>query len=475
MNMLRLFSAIHKSSMVAAILLLTLLPVRTASANHIIPSLHILLMSGKWTEHLEMVHDHNPFGSSRPDSLIIFKGELYFSADNGDTGTELWKTNGHPEDTIQIADIVPTGSSYPNNLTVLDNVLYFFAYDGMNSNLWKSDGTTPWTVKVHDVVVDRDPVNTRITIYNGELYFEGIDHEDEGYELWKSNGQHSGTTMVKNINFANKGSSNPMHLFVHDGALYFMADDGVNGIELWKSDGTSTWTGMVKDICPGSCDAFHIWWSNFVDFKGEIYVSAWGNFRNMELWKSNGTEPGTKLVRDIYPAGSSNPTDLKVYDDTLHFLAYDGSAQGWWKSDGTAAGTQLVSNNFGPGVFTEYNGLLYFFAYDYTTKKTGFNRSDGTLAGTSLLKEINVQTLADMESYYIIYEGLLYFAADDGIHGLELWRTDGTVAGTQMVADINPTGDSTPHNFILYNNSLYFAADDGVHGVELWRLEWRKQ
>uniref|UniRef100_UPI004049DEC7 ELWxxDGT repeat protein n=1 Tax=Candidatus Limnocylindrus sp. TaxID=2802978 RepID=UPI004049DEC7 len=39
--------------------------------------------------------------------------------------------------------------------------------------------------------------------------------------------------------------------------------------------------------------------------------------------------------------------------------------------------------------------------------------------------------------------GFLYFRADNGTTGTELWRTDGTEAGTTSVKDINPGASSS--------------------------------
>ena len=68
--------------------------------------------------------------------------------------------------------------------------------------------------------------------------------------------------------------------------------------------------------------------------------------------------------------------------------------------------------------------------------------------------------------------GILYFSANDGKHGFELWRSDGTGRGTRMVKDINPgRGGSDLTGITAVNRIIYFTADDGVHGAELWRSD----
>lgn len=90
-----------------------------------------------------------------------------------------------------------------------------------------------------------------------------------------------------------------------------------------------------------------------------------------------------------------------------------------------------------------------------------------TTAQTTIEKISEIEPLEIMH----VYNDKLYFEANDGINGAELWVTDGTSAGTEMFKDFNPNGDSSPNYFIEYNDKIYFRANEGVNGVELWESD----
>ena len=137
-------------------------------------------------------------------------------------------------------------------------------------------------------------------------------------------------------------SSQPTNLVEVGGTLYFAAFDGVNGRELWKSDGTQAGTVMVKDIRPGSLSSSP---DKLTNVGGTLYFTANDGTSGTELWKSDGTEAGTVLVKDITPGSGSYspPTNLINVGGILYFTASDGvNGRELWKSDGTEAGTVMV-------------------------------------------------------------------------------------------------------------------------------------
>jgi len=93
----------------------------------------------------------------------------------------------------------------------------------------------------------------------------------------------------------------------------------------------------------------------------------------------------------------------------------------------------------------------------------------GTAAGTVLVKDIKPGAGFSSPGSLTLVDGTLFFAADDGLNGRELWASDGTAAGTVLVKDINPgAGDSAPYELATVNGTLFFRADDGTTGEELW-------
>ena len=99
--------------------------------------------------------------------------------------------------------------------------------------------------------------------------------------------------------------------------------------------------------------------------------------------------------------------------------------------------------------------------------------------GAVLVKDINPgrsSGTAGKGGHLTNVDGTVYFSADDGNHGYELWRSDGTRRGTRMVKDINPGPEaSLPYGFTAVGHIVYFGANDGVHGWELWRSDGTAQ
>ena len=119
-----------------------------------------------------------------------------------------------------------------------------------------------------------------------------------------------------------------------------------------------------------------------------------------------------------------------------------------------------------PQYLAVFNGNLFFQA-NGGTNGAELWKSDGTGAGTTMVKDINPTGDSNPGSF-AAFSGSLYFQANDGVYGTELWKSDGTGAGTAMVADINPSAGGDPFYLTVSKSNLYFEANDGVHGYELW-------
>ena len=203
-------------------------------------------------------------------------------------------------------------------------------------------------------------------------------------------------------------------------------------------------------------ELFFVGWQSNDCFVGRAMASS--GFYGGHLWKTDGTVSGTVEVRQFSPPLLGRAGPLDAFDEPD---------------------------------FTALGDIIYFAVDDHTTGRELW-RSDGTSEGTWVVKDIQ----SDPELVFPLYappteinpssaignlgatENYLLFAADDGIHGRELWRTDGTAEGTQLLKDSHPgerwgiegrrDGVKTS---IVFDGVYYFVAADGEHGGELWRSD----
>ncbi len=438
-------------------------------------------------------YDYSYPNSSQPRYLTSVGGTLFFAANDGTNGIELWKSDGTADGTTLVKDINPGSYTYdygrsyayssePKYLTSVGGTLFFAAYNDTNGvELWKSDGTADGTVMVADINPENlSSIPHNLTNVDGTLFF-AADDGTQGVELWKSDGSEEGTIVVADINPGTPGSF-PQFLTNADGTLFFLADDGTRGTQLWQSDGGSAGTAMVLDNAGNAASSP----SNLTNVNGTLYFAADDGTHDAELWKSDGTAAGTTLVKDLFPGSPGlSLSYLTNVDGTVFFLA-QGSL---WRSDGTADGTIPLGSVVAPAQLTGSNGTLFFSSWD-GTNGIELWKSDGTAGGTTVVKDIFPGGYTEyytgyyggLYSRFIPYSsnpnhltnvnGTLYFTANDGTHGTELWKSDGTVDGTVMVADLNPgDGGSDLAQLTDVDGTLFFAADDGTGGTELWRSD----
>jgi ELWxxDGT repeat protein len=282
--------------------------------------------------------------------------------------------------------------------------------------------------------------------------------------------------------------------FIGDSIMIFAMDDGDDGIygsELWRTNGTPDGTFMLKDIYPGMYDEttpFESTPRSFYTFKDEVYFSAFAEGKGFELHKTDGTENGTVLIKDIYPdgvGGTNTTTEFIAFKEKLFFSAFSDKSpkntynKELWVSDGTTAGTTKLKDINAQSYSDPHNFMimgdsLYFIARD-SSNTDHLWLTDGTGMGT---KHVN-DTLADKSVRVLKILGVcnnrLLFAGTEDIHGAELWATDGTKEGTTLIKDVNsePGYDGLKYDkaVAMYNNELYFVGANSKYGTELWKTD----
>src|SRR6202047_719617 len=105
-------------------------------------------------------------------------------------------------------------------------------------------------------------------------------------------------------------SSDPTYLGKLGNSIYFIGHDvpGASHAALFKTDGTDGGTTKVKDIGPGGILPSYFLYrppyeqpTLFIPAGTKAYFLAWQTTTGQEVWVTDGTEAGTRMVADGYP------------------------------------------------------------------------------------------------------------------------------------------------------------------------------
>jgi len=450
----------------------------------------IMIPMASQAQVIKMVDDIHPTGSSYPHFLTGFRSgmlpsltfEVIFVAKNDDNPYKLWITDGTSAGTRLVKDIYPGGNAVIQDLTYSGNILvpkvYFSAIDETHGReLWVTGGTEASTRLVADINPGvASSISDDFAILNGKLIFTA-NNGTSGFELYISDGTESGTRLLMDI-YPGAESSSPREMKTIDGKVWFSANDGTHGRELWVTDGTTVNTALLKDINTRTSDDIDSDPANFIAMSGKVFFTTFDEYNGTQLYTSDGTTAGTRLVKKIGNILDSRPNDFIVLNHNLFFWAYETALhRPMFSSDGTEEGTGifLAEDQVSAQPLMVFNNRLYF---DKWTEAYGSElwSTDGTGGGTFMVRDINNGPgNAYPGSYGIaVLNNLLYFtASNNNENNFQMWVTDGTSEGTRMIMPEVVTNDDPLLNtdpFLVWNNILYFSANYTSHGWELWKV-----
>jgi ELWxxDGT repeat protein len=115
---------------------------------------------------------------------------------------------------------------------------------------------------------------------------------------------------------------------------------------------------------------------------------------------------------------------------------------------------------------TEWKGNLWF-TNTYATNKLFFLDTLGQCHIAHDLTAYDVQANSEIAPF----AGKIYFNGYTSDLGHELWEYDPILDTTLLYADIHSgSSSSDPMRFAAIHDRLYFVADDGIHGQEVWSI-----
>jgi ELWxxDGT repeat protein len=415
------------------------------------------------------------FPGSLPEDMFAMSNSLYFTAETGATGRELFVSDGTGEQTYLLKDFTPgrTGETKfqaveHQGVTYFNAVSIFTSNNFRNAGVYKTNGTRSGTQAIVSVEEgSRGEQFSKPFIFKGKIIFFS--------NLFGSTSLISYDPVTETLDTLAR-EFHQMHFFYGDIVQLnedaFMVESlSSNGVLPFISDGTREGTRPLDDLLGHNIvDGFN--------FKNAIFYGHQEAGGSEELFRTDGTVSGTYSVTEENLPNASflrsvQPISL---NDTLYFTASSSAGRFFYGTDGTAGNYFEIPYPDGIMLYPSrrietLNDDIYFpgedengYKYLYRTNadKSAFERISDIPAGPFLQQPVAMN----------VFNGYVYFNGFSEDYGEELYRTDGTNAGTERLSDINPGASfARPIFLTIFKDAIYFTANDGALGFELWRYD----
>lgn len=417
-----------------------------------------------------------------------YNGSFFFSADDGEHGTELWKSDGTEQGTYMLKNFTEKSS-----LDTFD--------PGSNFQIMKH---YPYEWEDHELELDS-------TFY---IFTHNINQSSDGrFKLWVSEGDAENTHLLgefSRVSISGTEHSDFNH-FTDSKYLYFIAKEASStsstsegSIYLWRTDGTVEGTLKLAELTSSSAGNVSL---QLLGRSDDIfYFSVSG-----KVWQTDGSVDGTFVIKEFAHDTASSEQAIKLHtpdyrweiDGFALFSANDGMhGTELWISDGTKDGTSMLKNfsypdpdggTAGSDPSSEFDlalpevdpfsesypslkdGFFVFVAEEHSSNSFTLWTSDATKEGTKEIRSFEMFDYSggDFRVQHKLVDGNLFFLATDynsttGGYTKGLWMSDGTPEGTKIIKEVS---ESYHFQWIdSPDDRIFFAVanPDNSEQMQLW-------
>lgn len=396
--------------------------------------------------------------SSNLTNFVRFKGSTFFIAEDGPNGINPWITDGTTSGTFKLKNI----STFSEHLEIGDykviiateQAIFFEA----NKQLWKTDGTEAGTNLVTSQTTSISGMQARgndLFIFDGSSPARLHIYRNNNLELLKT---------------WDDRSSDPMNYQIYNGGMTVLGDtvyfvlfrQAAATNELWKSDGTIPGTVLVASLPE---ELFGISVGPLVSANNLVFLRSAGH-----IYQSTGALGNLEEIEGTYYMdpyrGAFVSTGSAVFFVSGR-INMDDQAD-LYMTTGKSGGIQKVAEYVYPNLVT-IHGRLYFYS-DNSLSRGLLGISDGTQEGTGLFHPISGNYRA-VFSDVVEVGNRVYFIGRNMEGTAELWVSDGYRSGCRSLGSLRQAAPSTRAWLAQAGRYLVFTGVAGSSGVELLGLK----